>query len=338
MCSWQCAAAVAALLTLSSTAYAQAGPAASDRDVMIPAFGFNLAGTLSLPPGSSGRTRHPALILVPGSRRVDRDELTAGIPVFAQLAGGLAERGYVVVRYDKRGLGKSGGRDERATLDDYAGDVLSVFKWLKKRKDVDKKRITIAGYGEGAAVAMIAAAREEDIAALILLAAPGGKGSDMVLEQQRHLLDAMNIPEAERDSKIDLQQRIQLAVLTGVGWDGIPPDVRKQADTPWFKSLLEFDPAKWISRARQPVLIVHGDLDKQVLPHHADKLGELARQRKRKADVEVVRLPGINHLLVRAGTGEVSEYRNLKEKIIVPDIASKIGEFLGRVFAAATND
>ena len=110
---------------------------------------------------------------MPGSGPVDRDENVAGIPIFTQLAGALAQQGYLVVRYDKRGVGQSGGRDERATIEDFAGDVLSVFEWLKKRKDVDKKAISVVGHSEGGAVAMIAGAREKDIAALVLIAAPG---------------------------------------------------------------------------------------------------------------------------------------------------------------------
>ena len=39
--------------------------------------------------------------------------MVAGIPLFAQLAGQLAEREFVVLRYDKRGTGQSGGRTER---------------------------------------------------------------------------------------------------------------------------------------------------------------------------------------------------------------------------------
>jgi hypothetical protein len=65
-----------------------------------------------------------------------------------------------------------------------------------------------------------------------------------------------------------------------------------------------------------------------VAPHHADKLAELARARNRKAAVEVLHLPGVNHLLVRATTGEVSEYATLKEKQVVPEISAKIAEFL----------
>ena len=59
---------------------------------------------------------------------------------------------------------------------------------------------------------------------------------------------------------------------------------------------------------RQPVLIVQGDLDTQVPPHHGEKLAELARARKRKVAIEVATLPSLNHLLVPAKTGEVDEY------------------------------
>jgi uncharacterized protein len=315
------------LATVSSRPQVARNP--TDADVTIPALGFNLSGTITTPPQVAGRLRHPAIVLVAGSGAVDRDETVAGIPIFTQLAGALAEKGFVVLRYDKRAVGQSGGRSERATLNDYADDVLAAVKWLRKRDEVDDSRMTVAGHSEGGAVALIAAKKEEDdIDALVLMAAPGIRGSELILEQQRHSLDLLNVSEQERKEKIDVQQRIQTAVLTGVGWEGLPAEYRAAADSPWFKSLLEFDPARAMKDVGQPILIIQGDLDKQVAPHHADKLAELARARNRKAAVEVLHLPGVNHLLVRATTGEVSEYATLKEKQVVPDIAAKIAEFL----------
>jgi pimeloyl-ACP methyl ester carboxylesterase len=314
------------LATVSSRPQLSRNP--TDADVMIPALGFNLAGTITTPPQVAGRLRHPAIVLVAGSGRVDRDANVAGIPIFTQLAGALADKGFVVLRYDKRAVGQSGGRDERATIHDYAEDLIAAVKWLRRRKDVDQERIAVAGHSEGGAVAMIAAAREDDIGSLVLIAAPGTKGADLILEQQQHGLDLLDATAADRKAKVDIQQRIQTAVLTGVGWEGLPPEYRKVADTQWFRSFLQYDPAKVMERVRQPILIVQGDLDKQVFPHHADKLAELARGRKRNAPVEVLHLPGVNHLLVPAPTGEVSEYPTLKEKKVVTEIPAKIAEFL----------
>ena len=269
-------------------------------------------------------------MLVGGTAPVDRDEAVAGIPIFTQLAGALAERGFLVLRYDKRGVGQSGGRDERATLQDYADDLLAVVRWLRKRKDVDPRRVAVAGYGEGGAVALIAAGREKNISSLVLIAAPGTTGSELVLEQQRHALDTLKTPDAERQEKIALQQKIHQALKSDKGWEEVPQELRDQAETPWFKSFLLFDPATAMPRVKQPILIVQGGRDTQVLPHHADRLAELAKARKNAPPVEVVQLAPLNHLLVPAETGEISEYPTLKERTVSPDVADAISKWLLR--------
>ena len=54
----------------------------------------------------------------------DRDFTSFGVPVARQLAGALAATGNFVVRYDGRGVGRSGGRTENAGIDEYAEDAL----------------------------------------------------------------------------------------------------------------------------------------------------------------------------------------------------------------------
>jgi pimeloyl-ACP methyl ester carboxylesterase len=325
---------IASVATRQTTNYR-----ANDEDVRVPSIGFNLAGTLSkpptLPPPVDGKpARLPAIVLVAGSGPVDRDETVAGVAIFAQLAGALADAGYLVLRFDKRGVGQSGGRADGATLPDYAEDVRAAVKYLQDRKDVDKQRIAVVGHSEGAAVGLLAGQREKKIAALVLVAGLGTTGAELILEQQKHALDRMKTAAPEQDAKIALQKKIQQAVLTGAGWDEVPPELRKQADSPWFKSLLEFDPAKVVPRVSQPILVVHGELDTQVPPRHADALASLANGRKKRPVTEVVKLPGINHLLVPAKTGEVDEYPSLPSRTIAADIAPKIVEWLGRMMKA----
>ncbi|MCL4812256.1 MAG: alpha/beta fold hydrolase, partial [Vicinamibacteraceae bacterium] len=304
----------------------------NDEDVRIPGNGFSIAGTVSKPKDGTvpARLRLPAIVLVGGSGPVDRDELVAGIPIFGQLAGALADAGHLVLRYDKRGVGQSGGREESATLSDYADDLRAAVRWLEKRRDVDPKRITAVGHSEGALVAMLAATREKKITRLVLMAGPGTTGADLVLEQQRHLLAQSKDTEAARQEKIALQQRIQKAVLSGEGWEGVPDELRKAADTPWFASFLGFDPSKVMSKVKTPVLVVSAALDTQVPPHHGEKLLALARARKNAPPSDLVTLEGVNHLFVPATTGEVSEYASLTARQITPDLAKTIVDWLGK--------
>jgi fermentation-respiration switch protein FrsA (DUF1100 family) len=81
---------------------------------------------------------------------------------------------------------------------------------------------------------------------------------------------------------------------------------------------------------RQPILIVQGDLDKQVLPYHADKLAELARARKNAGRTEVVHIPDVNHLLVSAKTGEMDEYGRLENRNVSTRVLSAITDWLQR--------
>lgn len=302
----------------------------TDADVTIPASGFSLAGTLTMPT-IEGKPEHPAVVLVPGSGPLERDASVAGIPLFAQLAGQLADLGYVVLRYDKRGVGQSGGRTETVTLQDYAEDVIACVKWLDRRKDVDDRRISVVGHSEGAAVAMLAAAREKRIASIALVAGMGTTGRELILEQQQMLLDVAKVAEPERGAKVDLQKKILDTTLAGEGWETLPPEVRRAVDSPWYRSLLTFDPAKVMPRIKQPVFVVQGGLDTQVPPHHADKLAALARLRKNAPRVEAKVFPGLNHLMVPAKTGAVAEYASLEGASISREVAETIAGWLGTV-------
>jgi pimeloyl-ACP methyl ester carboxylesterase len=254
--------------------------------------------------------------------------VVAGIPIFGQLASALADAGFLVLRYDKRGIGQSGGRAESATLQDYAEDIRAVVRYLSDRKDVDKKRINVVGHSEGAWTTVLAASREDDIAKAVLVAAPASTGAELVLAQQRDVLERSSMPDADKQAKVELQKKIQAAALGGGTWEGVPPELRKQAETPWFASFLAFDPAKVLPRVPQPLLIVQGKLDRQVAPENAARLAELANARKKRPPTEVVLLDGINHLLVPATTGELEEYASLTGREIDPRVAETIVTWL----------
>jgi pimeloyl-ACP methyl ester carboxylesterase len=305
----------------------------NDERISIPSNGFSLAGTLSKPASATGKL--PAALLVGASGPTDRDGLAFGIPILGEIAGALADAGFLVVRYDKRGIGQSGGRAESAGLADYAEDVRAAIKVLGRRKDVDVKRIAVIGHSEGGSVALIVAAKEKGIAAVAVLATPGMTGADIILAQQERMLNRSAMSSEDKQKKVDAQKRIHEAVITGKGLELLAPDVRRAVDNAEYQSLLTADPVKLMSGVRQPLLIVQGDLDSQVEPSNADRLEALARQRKDARPVEVVKVPGVNHLLVPATTGEVDEYPTLKDKHVSQVVTQAIVTWLKKTLSAA---
>jgi pimeloyl-ACP methyl ester carboxylesterase len=305
----------------------------NDENIRIPANGFSLAGTVSKPANAAGKL--PAVILISGSGETDRDENVFGIPIFGQIADALAEAGFIVLRYDKRGVGQSGGRAEAARLEHFAEDARAAVKVMSDRKDVDRKRLAIVGHSEGGWIALMTA-KDERVAAVGLVSTVAVSGRELNLYQVTHGLERSTRPESERQATIDLQKKIQQAVVTGLGWDqiNVPEAIRHQADTPYFQSFLTLDPAKLMKDVSQPLLIVQGERDTQVPPANAEKLESLAKARKKAAPVKVVTIPGINHLLVPANTGEVDEYGRLTDRHVSPAVTTELINWLRQTFQA----
>ena len=305
----------------------------NDEQVKFGSNGVTLAGTLSRPAkASSGKL--PAVVLVSGSGPHDRDSVVSGIPIVGEIADALANAGFIVLRYDKRGFGQSGGRLDAAALADFADDLRAAVQYMADRKDVDPKRIAVVGHSEGGAVALMAAEKDKHIAAVALVSTNGFTGSEIVLAQQQRALARSTLSQDEKQQRIELQKQIIDAVLTGKGLDQLPAGVRRQVDNPEFQSILANDPSKIVPKVKQPILIVQGELDTQVEPLNADRLEQLTKTRKNGGAADVVKVPGVNHLLVPAKTGEVDEYATLKGEHVSPVVTGAITSWLNKTLTA----
>jgi pimeloyl-ACP methyl ester carboxylesterase len=269
-----------------------------DEQQAIQGNGFTLASTISRPTATPSPSPLPAIVLLGDSNALDRDGVVEGVPVVGELAGLLADRGFLVVRYDKRGTGQSGGRPESVSLGDYADDARVIVRYLRRRDDVDDRRIALVGHGEGGWVALSAAAGFGDAKAVVTIAAGAARGSELIMEQQRLSLDRSSMSQGEKETALDVQRQILEALLENGSWEGIPPEMRRRADTALYRSFLAYDPAAPLKRLDQPLLVLHGEADTFVPPDHAGRLVTMATARKRKAPVDTERLAGLDHTLL----------------------------------------
>ena len=95
----------------------------------------------------------------------------------------------------------------------------------------------------------------------------------------------------------------------------------------WLREFLTYDPLPTIRRVRQPILILQGELDRQVRVGNAASIAEAA-QGAGNPDVTVRVLPGLNHLFLPARTGAVSEYSSLETSEVGEDVLGVIRDWL----------
>ena len=130
--------------------------------------GVALAGTLYLP--SDAAKSRPASVLIHGSGPQDRDGYAS---IIAVLADEMAANGRVVLTYDKRGSGASGGDGDRAGFDVLAADAAAGMALLASRPEVDARAIGLAGSSQAGWIAAKAIADGAAPADVLLLGAAG---------------------------------------------------------------------------------------------------------------------------------------------------------------------
>ena len=305
---------------------------AGDENVRVAARGFALSATLTVPVNQPRPPAGwPAVLLIPGPTAPDRDGTLSGVPVLGRLATALTEAGFLTARYDRRGVGQSGGRPESARIETYADDARSMVRYVNDRNDINQDRITVLGHAEGGWTALIATAQENRIDNLVLIGTPSTTGSELILEQQLTVLQSLGISNNERAERIALQQGILDAVMERQPWTDIPEQIRRQAQTPWFRSFLEFDPANTIRRTRQPILVIHGLADRHVSPHHATRLAELANLRQRGSLIDKVLLGDLDHTLVETGPTAAGLPQNPQQLPVAPSLIEPLVRWLQEI-------
>jgi fermentation-respiration switch protein FrsA (DUF1100 family) len=289
--------------------------------------GNTLAATLTIP---SGKGPFPAVLLICGSGQHDRDESLLGHKPFLVLSDYLTRKGIVVLRADKRGAGQSTGDPNTATTADFATDAEAGVAFLKARSEVDSHKIGLVGHSEGGIIGPMVAARNSDVAFVVMMAGSGVSGDLIIVEQGRLIEEAAGasmekatqdankqrelfaLVEKEKDNAVLEKELREHLASRGVPDAQIAMQIR-MVTSPWMRYFLTYDPATALGKLTCPVLAINGSLDLQVPPTQNLPAIKKALHDGGNKQFEIAELPGLNHLFQTAKTGSPSEYGEIEE-------------------------
>src|SRR5215216_5688704 len=128
------------------------------RDLVID-LGNGIQTNAQLTTPAVGNGPFPGVLLVPGSGAVDMNETVApDAKPFWEISQYLSERGFAVLRYDKRGVGANSQIIDtnvwgNITFEDLKHDAETALGVLTQQPEVDKTKITLIGHSEGTLIA-----------------------------------------------------------------------------------------------------------------------------------------------------------------------------------------
>ena len=268
-----------------------------------------LSGTLTVPAGAGP---FPAVVLLSDAGPQDRDGTTGDFATLGLLADYLTRRGVAVLRFDDRGVGKSGG-SPAATTADLVSDAQAGLNYLRTRPEIDLSHLGLVGHGEGGNVALLAAAQPLPPAFVVALAAYGLPGRDIVVQQQATTLRTLGTEPLQIEAATKRQQAMleiirqttdnaqaQAIVANMLRQNNAAIDnANAQSNAAEMTSVryryfLAFNPIEKLGAVSCPVLLLNGTAD---LTINADaNLNALKGGLNKNKGLTIKKLIGVNHL------------------------------------------
>ena len=266
--------------------------------------GLDLAGILHTPDGLKPGEKRPAIMILHGFG-TNKDGAT---PVEATKI--IEALGYVVLRFDMRGCGESGGEKGFILCQDQVRDTSAAVTYLQGLPQADPKRIGVLGHSFGAAVAVYAGGVDARLGAVI---AVGGWGDGVAKFREQHVS-----PEQWNSFVMKLEEGRRIRAKTGNSmmiprFDivPIPEHMRKHlvgnaimefpAET--AMSMMDFRANDVVANiSPRPLLLLH-PADDTVTP--TSQAVGLFMRAKQPADMHLV--SGVDHFMLSDDAGLVRQ-------------------------------
>lgn len=307
-----------------------------EKEVMIPGE-YLLSATITIP--KQEQAVIPGILMIPGTGNVDRDEnfTFLSMNILKDLSQVMVQEGFVTLRYDKRGVGKSGGSFYRASFWDLVEDAKAALNFLRAQPYVDRKRIIALGHSEGAIIAA-ALYGKEPVDGMILLCGFAHSLEEIIERRKNRILQDLDHIKGIKGLLLRL-----LKAKAFLDWQyratkkKVMKDKRtvirikgKRLNVQWLREHFQYNVMTDLKKVNCPTLILGGLADVQAA---SSQVVEIAQAIKGPVESHVIH--NLSHILrkdpmVSSVLGGILDYWQQVEKPIDPEVIQILTEWLKR--------
>lgn len=317
---------------------------------------LDYGGTLVLPKKKKG---FPLVILISGTGQHDRDYQYSGHRFFWVLSDYLARQGIASIRMDDRGIGKTAGDFALATTQDFATDVEEVINHLVDSLGIKYSKLGLVGHSEGGVIATMVTATNPEVDFMVSLSGVGVSGLEILALQNAEILKAYGIEDPVFSNQMTLLNDLFQAVyessdqedlitpltLTMENWkektvstiieamkmtDGGDQNFlyryKRQAESPWYRYMIKYQPEEYMSKITVPVLAINGDRDTNV-PAEENIAGFEAHVKPELLTTKIY--PNLNHMYQHCQTCSPQEIPTIEEVFSLEAMADLVNWIQG---------
>jgi len=263
---------------------------------------------------------HPGIVLLHGSGQQTYNKWFYRIHT-----NEFVRQGFVVLSFDKRGSGHSGGDLRTATFQDLINDGLAAVSFLRSQPDINPDQIGLFGVSESGWFTPEVATKDGNIAFIVNRVGPPLSWKETVLFEFRNDLIDNGISEADIEDALSLQSRIWQFYIDSAGNEShangpvrdeinaLIADMQKRPGLKDFfgplseydaeayvvrASKYAYDPYPFLSKTDVPMLYIMAGKDINVPTEASVHLLEKLKQEQNK-DITIKIYPDSGHYLYR---------------------------------------
>lgn len=315
----------------------------TEQEVVIQS-AYPLAGTLTIP--SNDKAKHPIVIMVHGSGDVDRNENSKHLKMnaFKELSDLIADLGFVTLRYDKRGIGDSGGDFYETGFFDLIDDAVAAVQYAKDHPQIDDGQIILLGHSEGCLVAP-AVNKQVEVQGMILLAGTAEPLADTTAWQREQIKEDINSKTGFEGFLVRLLKVANKLdktndKLTKKMMATDKPVIRylgRKMNAKWNREHLQFDVRDYLAEVTCPVIAITGTKDVQVRPSDTEKICELVQ-----GECEHYLIQDMTHILRKTAvkpqiSNIIKDYKKQVQNPIDSELKDEVTSWLQKHFILVKN-